>query len=107
MAYAFHAASVASARQGPGTEGDRSLITPQQMRMARAGLAWTLIDLAKRAEVNPNTLSRYERGQDTMASILRRVEIVLREAGVTFNEDGKTATVQVPVIEQRKTKRHS
>lgn len=83
------------------------MITPQQMRMARAGLGWTLIDLAQKAEVNPNTLSRYERGLDTMVSILRKAESALRQAGVQITENGDTVTVQVPAMEQTKKRRRS
>jgi len=63
------------------------MITPQQIRMARAGLNWTLEDLAKKAKINPNTLSRYERGQDVLLSTLAKAEQALRHAGVTFIDD--------------------
>ena len=75
------------------------MIGPQHLRMARAGLGWTLIDLSKRSGVNPNTISRYECGQEGMVGKLRKLEAALRAGGVVFIEDGKTVTVQVPLIE--------
>ncbi len=91
--------------KGRGTERDQPLITPQQMRMARAGLGWSLAELAKRADVNPNTLSRYERGLDVLSGILRKVELSLKKAGALFQEDGKTVTVQLPLLPQRGKRR--
>jgi len=52
--------------------------------MARAGLGWTLNDLAEKAGVNPNTISRYEAGRDVMAGTLRKVADALHEAGVSL-----------------------
>jgi len=63
------------------------MIHPEQLRMARAGLGWTLQDLAGRAGVNPNTISRFEQGRDVMAGKLRRIEATLAAAGVRFIDD--------------------
>lgn len=81
------------------------MIGPQHLRMARAGLGWTLIDLSKRSEVNPNTISRYEQGQEGMVGKLRKLEAALRAAGVVFAEDGKVVSVQVPLLEEGKKAR--
>ena len=62
------------------------MITPEQLRMARAGLGWTLGELAKRAGVNPNTLSRYESGRDILSGTLRKAEEALRAAGIVFTD---------------------
>jgi transcriptional regulator with XRE-family HTH domain len=78
------------------------VITPKHLRMARAGLGWTLADLAKRADVNPNTLSRYEVGKDVLASTVHKVEHVLRAAGVSFIEEHDRIAVSVPEIEKKK-----
>jgi transcriptional regulator with XRE-family HTH domain len=61
--------------------------------MARAGLGWTLRDLAKRAQVNPNTISRYETGKDIMAGTLRKIEAALQAGGVTFIDEAGTIGV--------------
>ena len=82
------------------------MITPQQLRMARAGLGWTLADLARKADVNPNTLSRYEGGKDVLSGVLRKTETALRAAGVAFADENKTVSVRVPLMErQKKSKR--
>jgi transcriptional regulator with XRE-family HTH domain len=64
--------------------------------MARAGLGWTLRDLANLAEVNPNTISRYETGKDIMAGTLRKIEATLRAAGVGFLDEPGTIGVMLP-----------
>jgi transcriptional regulator with XRE-family HTH domain len=76
------------------------MIGPQHLRMARAGLGWTLIDLAERSGVNPNTISRYEQGQEGMVGKLRKLEAALRAAGVIFTEDTSMVGVQVPLLEE-------
>lgn len=55
--------------------------------MARAGLKWTLKDLAGQAGVNPNTISRFEQGRDVMAGKLGKIETALAAAGVRFIAD--------------------
>jgi transcriptional regulator with XRE-family HTH domain len=70
--------------------------------MARAGLGWTLADLSKRADVNPNTLSRYEVGKDVLASTLHKVEHVLRAADVSFIEEQDRMGVSLPAKEKEK-----
>lgn len=77
------------------------MITAQHLRMARAGLGWTLIDLGKRADVNPNTIARYEAGREGMAGKLRKLETALRAAGVVFIEDDAIVGVRLPLIELR------
>lgn len=71
------------------------MIKPAHVRMARAGLGWTLNDLAKRADVNPNTLSRYESGRDILAGTLGRIEHTLQIAGVIFSEDDDRLGVKI------------
>ena len=41
----------------------RPQLTPQQLRMARAGLGVNVRDLAKMAEVAPYTITRFETGR--------------------------------------------
>jgi transcriptional regulator with XRE-family HTH domain len=66
--------------------------------MARAGLGWSLGDLAQRSEINPNTISRYESGRDVLASKLRRLEEALKAAGATFTDEPGHYGVNVPKI---------
>ena len=62
-----------------------------QVRMARAAVGWGGRELAERAKINPNTVSRIENGGDALASTLDRIQAALEDAGVIFidrNEDG-------------------
>ena len=72
------------------------MMTPRHLRMARAGLGWSLATLAKRAGVNPNTLSRYEGGREVLSRTLRKVEQTLRSEGVIFIEDETGDGVRLP-----------
>jgi transcriptional regulator with XRE-family HTH domain len=62
-----------------------------QVRMARAAVGWGVRELAEKAKINPNTVSRIEKGCDALASTLDRIQAALEDAGVIFidrNEDG-------------------
>ncbi len=62
-----------------------------QVRMARAAVGWGVRELAEKAKINPNTVSRIENGGDALASTLDRIQAALEDAGVIFidrNEDG-------------------
>jgi transcriptional regulator with XRE-family HTH domain len=71
------------------------MIGPAQVRMARAGLRWTLIDLGKKSGVNPNTINRFEMGVGINSKKLRQIEAALLKAGVTFSEHGNQLTVTI------------
>jgi transcriptional regulator with XRE-family HTH domain len=68
--------------------------------MARAGLGWTLLDLAERSGINPNTISRFEVGRDILSGKLHRLEDTLRSAGVVFHDDDTKIGVSVPLAAQ-------
>src|ERR1700676_2247517 len=63
------------------------LIGSTHLRMARAGLGWTLVDLSNRSGVNPNTISRFESGRGILSSKLARLEAALRTAGIVFIDE--------------------
>ena len=71
------------------------IITPEQCRMARAGLHMSQADLACRANVAPATVAEFERGRrtpyDRTANDIRRA---LEEAGARFVDGGVTLTVE-------------
>lgn len=73
------------------------MLEPAHIRMARAALGWRLSDLAERAEINLNTISRYEAGKDVLTGTLARIEQVLSDAGVIFlfEEDGQGIGVRL------------
>jgi transcriptional regulator with XRE-family HTH domain len=60
---------------------------PIHLRMARAALGWTLKDLADRAKVNLNTISRYEAGNEILSGTMHKIEGVLRSEGVVFVDE--------------------
>ncbi len=55
--------------------------------MARAALGWGVRELAARAGVAANTVSRYENGADALGGTLQKVERVLVEAGIIFIDE--------------------
>jgi transcriptional regulator with XRE-family HTH domain len=63
------------------------MIRPLHLRMARAALGWSLKELAERAEVNMNTISRYEGGSQVMSGTISKIEAVLVREGVIFLDD--------------------
>jgi transcriptional regulator with XRE-family HTH domain len=61
-----------------------SMITRVQIRMARAALGWGVRDLANRAGVSPNTVSRFENGAGARVDTLGQIQYVLERAGIMF-----------------------
>jgi transcriptional regulator with XRE-family HTH domain len=60
------------------------MITPTQLKMARAALNWSVRKLAEVAKVDPNTVSRFENGTDARGSTLVKLQSALETAGVIF-----------------------
>ena len=52
--------------------------------MARAALGWGVRELAKRAGVAANTVSRFENGSSAMVDTLARMQDALERAGIEF-----------------------
>jgi transcriptional regulator with XRE-family HTH domain len=63
------------------------MISPTQMRMARAGLGWGVRELAERAGLQPGTISRIENGKEAMGGSLRKIEQAFEDAGVDFPDE--------------------
>jgi transcriptional regulator with XRE-family HTH domain len=55
--------------------------------MGRAALNWGVRDLAAKAGIVPNTVSRFENGSDTMAGTLAKIQKVLEAEGIDFPDD--------------------
>jgi transcriptional regulator with XRE-family HTH domain len=55
-----------------------------QLRMARAAIGWGVRELAKRAGVTANTVTRIENGADAKQSTMERLQGALETAGVEF-----------------------
>ncbi len=58
-----------------------------QVRMARAAVGWGVRELAEKANITPNTVSRIEKGSDALASTLDRIQAALEDAGVIFIDE--------------------
>ena len=63
------------------------MIIGTQVRMARAAVGWGVRELAKSANITPNTVSRIEKGGDALASTLDRIQAALEDAGVIFIDE--------------------
>jgi hypothetical protein len=74
-----------------------AMIKPEQCRMARAALQWSLKNLAERSRVNHVTINRFEMGQSASnPSTLAAIRIALEAAGVEFiPENGGGAGVRL------------
>ncbi len=67
-----------------------------QVRMARAAVGWGVRELAKKAGVTANTVTRIENGADAKQSTMDRLQQALEAAGVEFiDENGGGAGVRL------------
>ena len=78
------------------------MITRLQIRMARAALGWGVRDLADRAGLAPNTVSRFENGADARVDTVTQMQEVLERAGIVFVPGDDQAG---PGVRLRKPKR--
>ena len=63
------------------------MITRDQVRMARAALGWGVRELAAKAGVSANTVSRYENGADALGGTLLKIQRVLEQGGIIFIDE--------------------
>ena len=66
-------------------------MTPQQSRMARASLKWTIDDLAAAAGVGRATVARFEGGQSVMVDTIATLRSAFDAKCVKFVDDGPMA----------------
>lgn len=60
---------------------------PVQCRMARIALEWGVRDLARKADKSPNTIARFERGEDLRGETIAEIRRTFEKAGVVFIEE--------------------
>jgi transcriptional regulator with XRE-family HTH domain len=72
-----------------------------QCKMARTALALGVRELAKLADVSPNTIARLERGEELRDRTIAAVRAALEAAGVIFVEENGEG----PGVRLRKAKR--
>lgn len=67
-----------------------------QARAARAVLRWTVQDIAKTADVAPNTVTRVEADKSVNTATLKAMQSAYEEAGIQFiPENGGGAGVRL------------
>lgn len=76
-------------------------MTPEQSKMARAGLGMSVRELAERAKVSTNTVSRLEAGEELKVRTVEAIQRALEEAGVEFiAENGGGAGVRLRKLDR-------
>jgi transcriptional regulator with XRE-family HTH domain len=80
------------------------MITRVQIRMARAALGWGVRELAERAGLSPNTVSRFENGAATRVDTLGQMQDVLESAGIFFVPADENGGPGVRLREPRRTR---
>ena len=74
-----------------------------QLRMARAAVGWGVRELAEKAGVTANTVTRIENGADAKQSTMDRLKSALEAAGVEFiDENGGGLGVRMRNRQQQK-----
>ncbi len=64
-------------------------MSPEQCRMARAALNWSLDDLATHSGVGRITIHRFEKGGDAYVSTIQKLKVALESPGkIRFEGDG-------------------
>jgi transcriptional regulator with XRE-family HTH domain len=72
-------------------------LTPEQVRMARAALTWSTVELAREAEINPNTVTKFENGGNVTIDTLAKIKAAFERAGIMWvPENGGAAGVRPP-----------
>jgi transcriptional regulator with XRE-family HTH domain len=74
-----------------------------QVRMARAAVGWGVRELAKKAGVTANTVTRIENGADAKQSTMDRLQQALESAGIEFlDENGGGPGVRLRKRQKKK-----
>lgn len=63
-------------------------ITPEQCRMARAGLKWSLDDLTEASGLGRATIARFELGQAVSPETVAKIRATLEAKRVKFHDKG-------------------
>ncbi len=63
-------------------------MTPAQSRAARGIIGWSLRQLAEKAGIGVNTVSRFENSGEAMHSTVTKMQAAMEAAGVEFIAGG-------------------
>ena len=55
-----------------------------QCKLARVALDWGVLDLASKAKVSTQTITRLEKGEELREATLQKIRKVLEDAGIEF-----------------------
>jgi transcriptional regulator with XRE-family HTH domain len=69
---------------------DRVQMKAVQIKMARAALGWGVRELAERAGITANTVTRIENGADAKQSTMDALQAALESAGIEFTNGGQS-----------------
>ena len=56
-------------------------MTPKQCKIARAGIGWSIKELAQACSMSPNTVYRFENGKDAYTSTANKLREALESTG--------------------------
>uniref|UniRef100_E6VQ06 Helix-turn-helix domain protein n=1 Tax=Rhodopseudomonas palustris (strain DX-1) TaxID=652103 RepID=E6VQ06_RHOPX len=69
------------------------LVTPEQIRAARAWLCWSRNDLSERSGVSPGSIAMYEQGRSVpYDDTLAKLRAAFEAAGIRFHFVGMSGT---------------
>ena len=60
------------------------MLTREQVKMARAALGWGIRDLAQKAGIAANTVTRFENGGDALNETLAKIKLAFEDGGLIF-----------------------
>jgi len=64
------------------------MLTGLQVKLGRTALGWSVRDLAEKAGVNFNTVSRFENGAGVHSRTVDALQTTLEGTGIVFIENG-------------------
>jgi transcriptional regulator with XRE-family HTH domain len=80
-----------------GVDLERPVLRPEQSRMARAALQWSLEDAAAAAGVSRRTVLRFERDhRDVKAELIAALRTAYETTGIRFIDQGPETGGVVP-----------
>jgi transcriptional regulator with XRE-family HTH domain len=74
-----------------------------QLRMARAAIGWGVRELAEKAGVTANTVTRIENGADAKQSTIDALQRALEAAGIEFTNGDQPGVRVIKAVAARST----